>query len=201
MIAFLLGFTFSFLGSIPPGTLNMLVLQIGLEHRIKAGLRFALAVALVEYPYAWIGVQFEQAITSSPLVLKHLKLWGALIMTVFGLISLWSVRKPTTFTVKFQQSGFRRGLVLSLLNPQAIPFWIMITAYLKNQGWLQITTTTLLHSYLLGSATGSLALLSSYVLLAHRVAQSFNNNRMLRMLPGSVLLFLGIFGFIRYLIG
>lgn len=195
---FIIGFVFSFLGSIPPGTLNLMVLQMGLEHRIKAALRFAVAVAIIEYPYAWIGVKFEQLITSSPMVLQNLKLWGAIIMTTFGLISLWSVRKPSALTVKFQQSGFRRGIILSLLNPQAIPFWIALTAYLKYHGWIDLSTEWRLHSYVLGTSVGALALLSLLIFLAHRIASSFKNNRLLRMIPGIVLLMLGIFGFIRY---
>jgi len=194
----LIGFIFSFLGSIPPGTLNLMVLQMGLEHRIKAALRFALAVAIIEYPYTWIAVEFEQLITSSPVVLKNLRLWGAIIMTTFGILSLWSVRKPSALSVKFQQSGFRRGIVLSLLNPQAIPFWIALTAYLKYQGWIDLSTSWRLHSYVLGTSLGALVLLSVLIFAADRVASSFKNNRLLRMIPGLVLLVLGIFGFIRY---
>lgn len=195
---FLIGFVFSFLGSVPPGTLNLMVLQMALEHRIKAALRFALAVAIIEYPYTWIAVEFEQLITSSPVVLQNLKLWGAIIMTTIGIVSLWSVRKPSALSVKFQQSGFRRGVVLSLLNPQAIPFWIALTAYLKYQGWIDLSTSWRLHSYLLGTSLGALALLSLLIFAADRVASSFKNNRLIRMIPGLILLVLGIFGFIRY---
>ncbi|MCU0399337.1 MAG: LysE family transporter [Cyclobacteriaceae bacterium] len=196
---FVFGFIFSFLGSIPPGTLNLLVLQMGLEHRIKAALRFALAVSIVEYPYAWIAVEFEQIITSSPTVMENFQLWGAIIMTTIGVFSLWSVRKPSTITVKLQQSGFRRGLILSLLNPQAIPFWIALTAYLKYQGWIDISTGWRLHSYILGTSVGAMALLTLLALMAHKVASSFRDNRLIRMIPGIVLLFLGVIGFARYL--
>ncbi|MBX2962001.1 MAG: LysE family transporter [Cyclobacteriaceae bacterium] len=195
---FIIGAVFSFLGSIPPGTLNLLVLQMGLEHRIKAALRFALAVAIVEYPYAWIAVEFEQLITSSPVVMQNLQLWGAIIMTVIGIVSLWTVRKPTAISVKLQESGFRRGIILSILNPQAIPFWIALTAYLKYQGWIDISTGWRLHSYVLGTSVGAFVLLSLLIFLAHRVASSFRDNRLIRMIPGMVLLCLGIIGFIRY---
>ncbi|MBX2946420.1 MAG: LysE family transporter [Cyclobacteriaceae bacterium] len=195
---FIVGAVFSFLGSIPPGTLNLLVLQMGLEHRIKAALRFALAVAIVEYPYAWIAVEFEQLITSSPVVMQNFQLWGAIIMTVIGIASLWSVRKPTAISVKLQESGFRRGIILSILNPQAIPFWIALTAYLKYQGWIDISTGWRLHSYVLGTSVGAFALLSLLIFLAHRIASSFRDNRLLRMIPGLVLLGLGIIGFVRY---
>ncbi|MBX2956829.1 MAG: LysE family transporter [Cyclobacteriaceae bacterium] len=195
---FIVGFVFSFLGSIPPGTLNLMVLQMGLEHRIKAALRFALAVAIVEYPYAWIAVEFEQLITSSPVVMQNLQLWGAIIMTVIGIVSLWTVRKPSAISVKLQESGFRRGIILSILNPQAIPFWIALTAYLKYQGWIDISTGWRLHSYVLGTSVGAFLLLSLLIFLAHRVASSFRDNRLIRMIPGLVLLCLGIIGFVRY---
>ncbi len=171
---------------------------MGLEHRIKAALRFALAVAIVEYPYAWIAVEFEQLITSSPVVMQNLQLWGAIIMTVIGIVSLWTVRKPSAISVKLQESGFRRGIILSILNPQAIPFWIALTAYLKYQGWIDISTGWRLHSYVLGTSVGAFMLLSLLIFLAHRVASSFRDNRLIRMIPGLVLLCLGIIGFVRY---
>ena len=53
---FIAGLIFSFLGSIPPGTMNLAVLQLGLEQKIKTALRFSLAVAIIEYPYPkWNG--------------------------------------------------------------------------------------------------------------------------------------------------
>ena len=45
---FFVGLVFSFLGSIPPGTLNLCVLQLGLEKKVGAALRFALAVSIIE---------------------------------------------------------------------------------------------------------------------------------------------------------
>lgn len=195
---FFVGFLFSFLGSIPPGTLNLLVLQLGLEHKVKAALRFALAVSIVEYPYAWIAVEFEQVITSSPLVLENFQLWGAIIMTSIGIISLWTVRKPTTISIKLQDSGFRRGIILSILNPQAIPFWIALTAYLKYQGWIDLSTGWRLHSYILGTSIGAMALLTILAILAKRVATSFKDNRLIRMIPGIVLLVLGLVAFANY---
>ncbi len=196
---FIVGFVFSFLGSIPPGTLNLMVLQLGLERKVKTALRFALAVSIVEYPYAWIAVEFEQVITSSPAIMKNFELWGAIIMTTIGVVSLWTVRKPSTISVKLQDSGFRRGIILSILNPQAIPFWIALTAYLKFQGWIDISTGWRLHSYILGTSVGAMALLTLLALLAKRVASSFKDNRIIRMIPGLVLLSLGILAFVKYL--
>mgnify|MGYP006210070789 CR=1 FL=1 len=196
--AFLVGLVFSFVGSIPPGTLNILVLQLGLENKIRIALRFALAVAIVEYPYAWIAVVFEDWITSSPLVLQNFQLTGATVMTTIGVFSIWSARKPSQFSVRFQESGFRRGLILSILNPQAIPFWIAITAYLKMEGWIDLSTSLRVHSYVLGTSVGVMILLTILAVMARKLSSTFLHSKILRMLPGFILLLLGLVGLFKY---
>ncbi len=196
---FLIGAFFSFIGSIPPGTLNLSVLQLGLEGKVKTALRFALAVAIIEYPYTWIGVQFESWITSTPMVIDNFELITAITMTAIGLLNLWSAEKPTNFSVKFNESGFRRGLILSIFNPMAIPFWIGVTAYLKAQGWINLDSVLLLHCYILGTSVGAMILLALFALLAKRLSGYVRNNRIVKRVPGFTLLILGLYAFIKYL--
>src|SRR5882672_2831850 len=147
---FSLGFVFSFIGSIPPGTLNVSILQMALQGKPGMAARFAIAVAIVEYPYAWIGVQFEYWLASSPLVIKNFQLITAVVMVTMGVLSLLPAKKSVQAEGGFRESGFRRGLVLSILNPMAIPYWMAFTAYMKAQGWIDLSTVGLLHSYVFG---------------------------------------------------
>ncbi len=197
---FLAGLIFSFLGSIPPGTLNLAVLQLGMEHKIKTALRFSIAVAIIEYPYAWIAVVFEDWVTSSPVIVDNFQLITAIVMIVIGGFTLWSARKPSEFAVKFNESGFRRGIVLSILNPMAIPFWIGITAYLKAQGWINLSSQALLHSYVLGTSVGVIILLILFTFLAKQLSSYVKDNRYVKLVPGFTLLVLGLYAFVRYLI-
>jgi threonine/homoserine/homoserine lactone efflux protein len=197
---FLFAFAFSFVGSIPPGTINLTVLQLGLDHKIKIALRLSIAAALIEYPYAWLAVVFENMITSSPVILDNFKLITAVVMIVFGVLNIWSVRKPTGFVQKFQESGFRRGLVLGILNPMAMPFWIAITAYLKMQGWISISTNGQLHSYLAGVSLGGFTMLILMAYLAKRMVSLFQSTSKVKFIPGVVLLALGLYAFIEYLL-
>ena len=196
---FIIGAVASFIGSIPPGTLNILVLQLGLQNKLKAALNFALAVAIVEYPYAWIAVAFEGWVTRSPVIQENFKILAASVMVLLGLIGLWSARKPSVTTVKLQDSGFVRGLILSILNPQAIPWWIAVTAYLKAQGWIVIDTNVRIHAYVFGTALGALALLTMLAFAAQRVSRFIQHNRLIAVLPSVVLLLLGIITFINIL--
>jgi threonine/homoserine/homoserine lactone efflux protein len=197
---FLFAFAFSFVGSIPPGTINLTVLQLGLDHKIKIALRLSIAAALIEYPYAWLAVVFENMITSSPVILDNFKLITAVVMIVFGVLNIWSVRKPTGFVQKFQESGFRRGVVLGILNPMAMPFWIAITAYLKMQGWISISTNGQLHSYLAGVSLGGFTMLILMAYLAKRMVSLFQSTSKVKFIPGVVLLALGLYAFIEYLL-
>jgi threonine/homoserine/homoserine lactone efflux protein len=197
---FLVGAIFSFLGSVPPGTLNVCVLQLGLEKKIGTALRFALAVSIIEYPYTWIGVKFEHWITSTPAIVENFQLITAVVMTIIGVINIWSAQKPTEFTTKFNESGFRRGLVLSILNPMAIPFWIAITAYLKAQGWIDLSSTSKLHLYVFGTSVGAMALLTTYTYLAHRLSGYVTGSKLVKLIPGITLLALGLYAFVRYLL-
>jgi len=197
---FLIGLVFSFIGSIPPGTLNLAVLQLGMEYKIKTALRFSLAVAIIEYPYAWIAVVFEDWVTSSPLIIDNFQLITAVVMTVLGGFTLWSARKPSEFSVRFNESGFRRGIVLSILNPMAIPFWIGITAYLKAQNWIDLSSQTLLHSYVFGTSVGVMILLILFTFLAKKLAPYVKDHRFVKFVPGLTLLVLGIYAFVKYLL-
>jgi len=200
LIAFIIGLVFSFMGSIPPGTLNLCVLQLGLENKVAAALRFALAVSIIEYPYAWVAVVFEDWLTSSPAVTKNFQLITAVVMLVLGLFTLLSARKPTAFAVRFNASGFRRGILLSILNPMAIPFWVGVTAYLKAQGWITLSSQGHIHSYVAGTSVGAMLLLTLFALLARRLSGYVTQSQWVKLAPGVTLLALGIYALVGYLL-
>lgn len=198
---FAFAFLFSFIGSIPPGTLNLTVIQFGMEKRIHTALRFSAAAALVEYPYAWIAVKFESLITSTPWIIEHMHLTSAIVMTILGIVYVWPTRpKATTTPVNVSASGFRRGLLLGILNPLAIPFWIGITAYLKSQQWIDTSSALRLHAYLLGVTLGALTLLICLLYLCNRIALGFTHSVWVKRIPGMLLLCLGLYSFVQYLL-
>lgn len=198
---FIIGAIFSFLGSIPPGTLNLSVLQLGIEGKTKIAWRFALAVTIIEYPYTWLAIQFEYWITSNPMVVENFQLLTAIVMTVIGIGNLITARQPSKLIEKFESSGFRRGLILSILNPMALPFWIGVTAYLKAQGWINLSSSALLHSYVFGTAIGVLLLLAVFILLAKRLSGYASQKGWVKLVPGATLLVLGLYAFFKYLAG
>jgi threonine/homoserine/homoserine lactone efflux protein len=196
---FFIAFFFSFIGTIPPGSLNLNILQLGVDGKINTAWRFAIAAALIEYPYAWAAVKFEQFITSSPLILNNISLITAIVMTILGLFNLWASYRPSAYSVKFYNSGFRRGVLLAILNPLALPFWVGTTAYLNGQHWINLSSTVELHAYLLGVSAGALFLFMLVAYLAKRIVSEVELGTKLKRIPGLVLLVLGLYAFFQYL--
>jgi threonine/homoserine/homoserine lactone efflux protein len=200
ILTFFIAFFFSFVGTIPPGTLNLSIIQLGLEHRLAAAWRFALASAIIEYFYAWIAVKFEDMIAKSVSITEHFQLITAIVMIFLGVFSFWSAKKPTPFSKKFSESGFRRGILLGLLNPLALPFWIAMTAYIKSQRWANLSDDLELHAYLLGVALGGLSLMMLAAYLAKNVVTKYQTSLLLKKIPAFILLVLGIYALAEYLL-
>lgn len=200
IVTFGIAFFFSFIGTIPPGTLNLSIIQMGLEHRVQQAWRFALASSIIEYFYAWLAVEFESFITSSPAVTENFELITAIVMLVLGSLSLITAKKPSSLVEKFHASGFRKGFILGILNPLALPFWVAMTAYIRSQRWATLATNLDLHAYLLGVALGGFVLMMLLFILARKVVTYFEGNTFVNKIPGFTLLVLGCYALVRYLI-
>lgn len=198
--AFGIAFFFSFIGTIPPGTLNLSIIQMGLEHRVQQAWRFSLAACIIEYFYAWAAVAFENFITSSSAIEENFELITGIVMLTLGVLSLVTARKPSPLVKKFHASGFRKGIILGILNPLALPFWVAMTAYIRSQRWASIDSTISLHAYLFGIALGGFALLMLLFFLARKVVVYFEGNSFVNKIPGVTLLILGCYALIKYLI-
>lgn len=188
------------MGSMTPGTINLSVLRTGLDHKPAVGIRLAAAAALVEYAYAWIAVLFEKIITSNRVVVEHFHLVAAMVMLSLGIITIATATQPSVMIEKFNRSGFRRGLVLGILNPLAMPYWIAVTAYMRSQQWIDLSTSFQLHTYLLGVSLGVFSLLVLVAFGARKLATVLSKHAiLLKRIPGFGMLILGVYALVRYI--
>jgi threonine/homoserine/homoserine lactone efflux protein len=201
LVNLVFSYLFSFIGSMTPGTINLSVLRSGLDHKPSVGIKMAFAAAIIEYFYAWIAVVFEDIITSSPLIVANFQLIAAGVMLSLGIITILSSTKITRFNEKFNRSGFRRGILLGILNPLAIPYWIGVTAYFKSQDWINLDTAFGLHLYLLGVSLGVFTLLVLVTFSARRLSVVLSRHAvLLKKIPGFIMLGLGLYALGRYVV-
>lgn len=196
-----IAFVFSFLGSIPPGAINLSVLQLSVEGHFKAALRFAIAAAIVEFPYAFLAVKFQAYLLSSPIIIDNIKLIAAVVMLLLGFINLYNSKNTNTNRTleRLKQSGFRKGIIISILNPLAIPFWVGVTAYLDGIGWVSLQQSKEILIYVSGISLGTFALLFLVALLGNKISSLLNTDSwMVRYIPGIVYILLGLYALTQF---
>jgi threonine/homoserine/homoserine lactone efflux protein len=167
-------------------------------HR-AAAVRFTLVAAVIEFVYAYIAVKFQQLILSSQMLQDNFKLIAAVVLIILGLLSLRSGSGQKRWEKKLESSGLRKGLMVSVANPLAIPFWIAITAYLETNNWISLNSSNEF-IYIAGIAAGTIALLFTLVFLGSKASRFMTNQERAKKIPGFVLLGLGIYSLVQLLI-
>lgn len=194
---FLVGFIVSFFGSIPPGIINLTVMQFGIRNLIKDALQFILGVAFVEFFYALAAVRFSVLIKNHNFIGAHLNLLAAVVLVAFGISNFISGRKKEN---KLEEAGristpLLKGALVSLLNPLAITFWLGVTTYLVSIDLITFSDYNDMF-YLAGIVVGTIVLLVLVAFLSRKFQQLRNNNLIVYYLPGMVFFLMGGYSFL-----
>ncbi|MEP1033995.1 LysE family transporter [Ekhidna sp.] len=191
----IVAFIVSYIGSIPPGTINVSVMQLAILHKRRAAIFFALAASAVEFVYAGITVQFHIFLNNNDVIADYFRIITSLALIGLGLFNIFS--KSTSSSVKVDtkltgRHGFARGLLLGFLNPMTIPFWLAITTYLENDQWVSVEGYGF-WMYLIGLSTGTFCLLFTVNALGKRFVRIADNPFLVHKVPGFLLFGLGVY--------
>jgi len=197
---FFLSFAVSLLGTIPPATINITVMQLSLKMKAQSAVFLSLGAAIVDTIYAGIAVKIQEFLSDQIEVTNYFYLIAALVLITLGVLSL--VTKPPQVEVKIddnQQLGFAKGLLLGLLNPLAMPFWLGVTSYLKLQGIIDLEGINY-WSYILGVFSGEFALLMIIVKVGSKFQRVASNRTIVKILPGVAFCILGVVNLAQWVI-
>jgi threonine/homoserine/homoserine lactone efflux protein len=161
-----IGFLVSFLGSIAPGIITLGIVNIGLRDGLMAALAFSLGAIIVEAFFVWVSLPglswfFKQKKWYN--FLNWVSLTVMVMLTIGAGFALFSP-KNTSSNVLFLPYGMLpigAGMLVRILTPTFIPFWLGWNAALFSQGMLNHTKTRNWISvgkiYVLSLALGSFA--------------------------------------------
>lgn len=172
LINFLAGAIVSFLGSLPVGILNVSIVQISLQKGLKAALRFAFACALIELGYSYIAVRMRAALVDFAMYKYPIQLFSIAVFLAAGIG--YMRKKPFGQVVKNRLGPFSLGIVLSLINIIAIPFWLVYTTVLSAYHWIDVDSAKEIAWFVTGISLGTLSGLMTFALLSHRVNKQFS---------------------------
>lgn len=159
LIALFVATVASFIGSLQAGLVNTAVLAATLRHGPTVARRTAVGGSLPEILYA--GLAFAAA----DQVLAYTGQWGitpgrisGAVMVGLGLYITFLMKPFHIHTDREAQGGFRRGLVLGLMNPQLALFWCGVRLAMEAMG-VQVQGWGALAGFGLGAFIGAMGLL------------------------------------------
>jgi threonine/homoserine/homoserine lactone efflux protein len=192
---FLLSFGISLFGTIPPATINITVMQLSLKKRAESAFYVALGAAIIDTTYAGLAVQVQIFLSEQIEFTNYFYLVAASVLLVLGVFSIKSKISSTEVKVKSSgKMGFVKGVILGVLNPLAMPFWLGVTTYLQFNGLINLMGLNY-WSYILGVFLGEFTLLFIIVKVGARFTSVADNRMIVNIIPGVAFLFLALVNF------
>jgi len=199
---FIIAFVVSYLGSIPPGTINITSMQLSVQNHQRAAFFFALAASITEFAYAGVTVRLQLFLSEKPFFTEYFQIITALAMLALGVANLLTKTNSQSLLSKTTtpkgRNGFKLGVILGVLNPLTIPFWLAVTAYLQNHRLISLSGVNF-WLYLSGISIGTFALLLTVNRLGARFTNIADNQLLVHRLPGIIFILLGLYNFIDWL--
>ncbi len=174
-------------------------MQLSLKKKAKSALSLALGAALIDTTYAGLAVQIQIYLAEQLEFTNYFYLIAALVLLTLGVISIFAkMPEPDMKPVDSEKAGFVKGVILGVLNPLAMPFWLGWTTYLQVNGWIDLAGMNY-WSYILGVFLGELTLLFVIVRVGKRFTRVSNNRTIVNVIPGVFFIFLGLVNFVQWI--
>lgn len=133
---FITAFSISFIGALPIGTLNTNVANYALNGNFIGAFEFGLAAIMVEVGLVRIALILLDKLGHLQKLFRYLSIvfcFAILYLAYKSLEAAFHMRNFEDVLPFVGMQPFYSGLVLSLLNPLHIPFWLGWTAVLKGR--------------------------------------------------------------------
>ncbi|MFK7049087.1 MULTISPECIES: LysE family transporter [Flavobacterium] len=164
----IVGFSISFIGSIPLGYLNIMGLHYFKQDLITSTLFYLLGVVIIESLVIFFTAKGVSKINLTP----HLKTKISLFSIAFLLLLSYLAKQSATpeeshnpLVIQIINYPFITGIILSSLNFSQIPFWLSWNLYILNEKYANFQQNGIL-SYTIGASLGTfIGMLSLIVFL------------------------------------
>jgi len=183
-ITFFLGILVNAMGYIPPGNINLTVAQLAINKGMRQVWYFILSFSCVEICFTFGMMRFARWAMSDinpNEAVSEVRLgtlvdcFMILMFIVMGTIT-WVNRKKTPKTSSKKddkRSGsVLYGLILGVLNPVQIPFWLFFGNYVILHEWIKTDYLSLI-IFSIGSGFGSALALYVYAHFATFIQEKF----------------------------
>jgi len=167
-----LGLFCNFIGYIPPGNINLTLVQITINRGLKQALMFIISFSCVEFFFTYFIMHAAKWL-SAQVKLDMVIDW--VMVVLFGVLGAitWIHRKKPPETNYSDKDSIRYGILLGFLNPMQVPFWMITGTYLITHEWI-LDGKLALVIFSLGSAAGAFLALFLYAKFAKYIQSKFD---------------------------
>lgn len=184
LLTFFIGVVLNAMGYIPPGNINLTVAQLTINKGMRQALYFILSFSCVEVFFTFGMMRFARWISSDVSLdsnISEVRLgtyvdaFMIMLFIVMGTIT-WVNRKKVPKT-RAEDNRSRKGsvfygMLLGVLNPVQIPFWIFFGNYVILHDWIHTDYLSLV-IFSIGSGLGSAVALYGYAHFAKYIQEKF----------------------------
>ena len=171
------GLVISFLGSLPLGTLNTTAFQISASQSTNEAIVFAFAVVIVELTVVYITLIYASKINFKSKLFSYILPVSIVLLVYLSISNFMSFDdsqhfSKTSYVFPLIKSSFLLGLLLSILNPLHIPFWMGWNSILIEKRKLN-NAPGMYPSYISGIGLGSLGSLMIFIFAGKFIYQNY----------------------------
>ncbi|WP_285010763.1 LysE family transporter [Pedobacter faecalis] len=159
------------IGYIPPGNINLTVVQITITRGIRQAIYFICAFSAVEVLFTFAIMRFVQWLSSEIDLGYTIDVAMILLFTILGVLT-WRSRKQMPKADYSKKDSIKYGMLLGVINPMQVPFWLFVGTYLISHEWIDIGYLSLT-IFSIGSGLGAALALYGFARFAQYVQEKF----------------------------
>lgn len=171
LLTLFLGLIANFIGYIPPGNINLTLVQITINRGMKQALQFIIAFSCAEFFFTFFIMHAAEWL-SQQINLNTIIDW--VMAALFGTLATitWINRKKAPKTKYAAHESIKYGILLGFVNPMQVPFWMIAGTYMLTHEWIASGNLSLT-MFSLGSAAGAFLCLFLYARFARYIQSKF----------------------------
>jgi threonine/homoserine/homoserine lactone efflux protein len=171
LLTLFLGIFCNAVGYIPPGNINLTAVQITLNKGLRQAYYFIAAFSAMEVLFTFGVMRFVQWLSNTINLEQIIDVAMIVVFLVLGIIT-WRSRKEMPNTDHSNKDSIRYGLLLGVLNPMQIPYWLFVGTYLMSHDWISDGFLSLA-VFSIGSGIGAGLVLYAFARFAKYIQERF----------------------------
>ena len=200
LLYFAVGFLACAVGALPFGAINLSVVSISIRKSYQDSIQFALGASLIEILEAFVAIFFGQYISQFLTEFSSIPYLISAVFIIFGLYFFIRKTSPKLNNTDPERNiFFFKGILVALVNPQAIPFWLFVIAFITPLGLVEFSGLTLL-LFLVGVFLGKLVTLIGFANMSNYLEKRLGKScDTIDYIMGSVFISIGAFQLFTHL--